>query len=89
MKIAINAIVFVIAFAVVTKPTKIRKAFKQFIKKLRFITNGFKLKTPTSEQEEASLLPNDVNEFQPVSHSELLTRFVTSSAAVLAKLTCH
>ncbi|SPJ78790.1 uncharacterized protein FTOL_07181 [Fusarium torulosum] len=74
MKIAINAIVFVIAFAVVTKPTKIRKAFEQFIKKLRFITNGSKLKTPTSEQEEASLLPNDVNEFQPVSHSELLTR---------------
>jgi hypothetical protein len=89
MQIAVNAVMFVIVFVVVTKPMQIRKAINQFIRKLRFVTNGFKLKTPTSEREEAALLPDDVDEIRLFSHSELLTRFVTCLAAVLARLTSH
>jgi hypothetical protein len=77
MQLAINAIIFVLAFVVVAKPLQFRKAISQFIKKLRFVTDGFKLGTFVSELEKAALLPDDVDETRPFSHAELLTRFVT------------
>ncbi|KAH7239404.1 YqcI/YcgG family-domain-containing protein [Fusarium tricinctum] len=74
MQIAINAVILVIAFAVATKPLQIRKAFNQFIKKLKSVMNGFKLNTPASERKEATLLPDNFSKTRPFSHLELLTR---------------
>ncbi|KAM0311597.1 hypothetical protein ACHAPQ_012366 [Fusarium lateritium] len=74
MQIAINAIIFAIAFVAITKPIQFRKALNQFIKKLRFVTNIFKLKIPISKWEETSLLSDDIDEIRPFSHLELLTR---------------
>jgi hypothetical protein len=89
MQIAINAVIFVIAFAVITQPIEIRKAINRFIKKLRLVKNGFIIKTPTSEWEEAALLSDDVAKIRPSSHLELLTRFVTSSSVILTRLTYY
>jgi hypothetical protein len=84
MQIAINAVILVIAFAVATKPLQIRKAFNQFIKKLKSVMNGFKLNTPASERKEATLLPDNFSKTRPFSHLELLTRFVTCLFAISA-----
>lgn len=86
MQIAINAVILVIAFLVVTKPLQIRKAFNQFIKNLKFVINSFKLNTSASEREEAALLPETFSENRSSSHLELLTRFVTCSSTTSTRL---
>lgn len=75
MQLAINAVILFTAATVVAKLIQFRKApIDQFIKKLRFITNGFKLGTPPSKHEEAALRADDVNEIPSSSATQLLTR---------------
>lgn len=89
MQLAINAVILFIVVTVVAKLIQFRKApISQFIKKLGFITNGFKLWTPPSKQEEA-LRTDDVNEAPSSPLAELLTRFATYSSGAIARLTCY
>ncbi|CZR45686.1 uncharacterized protein FPRO_15138 [Fusarium proliferatum ET1] len=75
MQLAINAVILFTAVTVVAKLIQFRKApINQFLKKLRFITNGFKLGTPPSKHEEAALRVDDVNEIPSSSSTDLLTR---------------
>ncbi|KAH7148028.1 YqcI/YcgG family-domain-containing protein [Fusarium sp. MPI-SDFR-AT-0072] len=75
MQLAINAVILFIAVTAVARLIHFRKApINQFIKKLRFIMNGFKLKTLATEQKEATSLPDNVNGTRSFSQAELLTR---------------
>lgn len=83
MLLAFNAIILALAFAVVAKPIQFRKAVNRLIKRLRAATYGF---------EKVALLPNEFDEVLLPSdpeNVELLTKFVTSSSFILARLTCH
>lgn len=89
MQLAINAVILAVAFTVVTRLMQFRKApLNRFIKKLRFLTNGFKLVTSTTEQV-AALRSHGVKDTRSYSHAELLTRFVKYSFVVLVRLTCQ
>lgn len=78
MQLAIDVVIFAAAFAIVAKLIQqCRKPINQFVKRLRFVTDGFKAETPPSEWEKAALFHNKVDEPRPFSHAELLTRFVT------------
>ncbi|RKL35174.1 hypothetical protein BFJ70_g8032 [Fusarium oxysporum] len=75
MQLAINAVILAVAFTVVTRLMQFLKApLNRFIKKLRFLTNGFKLVTSTTEQEVAALRSHGVKDTRSYSHAELLTR---------------
>ncbi|KAF5551497.1 ycgG [Fusarium phyllophilum] len=75
MQLAINAVILLVAVTVVAKLIQYRKApINRFIKKLGFLTNGSKLGTSASKQEETTLCNDDVNENRSPSLTELLTR---------------
>ncbi|KAF4959450.1 hypothetical protein FGADI_1671 [Fusarium gaditjirri] len=75
MQLAINAVILAVAFTVFTWLVQSRKVpINRFVKKLRFLTNGFRLGAPTTEQELVTLRNHAIHGTRPYSCAELLTR---------------
>lgn len=91
MQLAINVVIlaigYLVAFQVLAKPIRFRKAVIHFITQLRLVTNGSKADTPLLERLKTALQFKDVHECQQLPHAELLTRLVTRYSIALMRLT--
>ncbi|CEI70894.1 unnamed protein product [Fusarium venenatum] len=70
MQLAINAILFVVAFSILSDIIRFQRTINHLIKKLRSATNDFRLRKSPSKRDAVALTLR----LLPTSHAELLTR---------------